>query len=169
MLKIEKEIYQKILSNKNKENNFDAFFYEIENYVKNLKLNRNLNKILVEEKIEIIFDNKKNSFLRGKIEIENNSKKIFIYIETLKKAAKEGIFSLEELIEIVKAHEYFHYLEYSGKIDLEIVERKKSRWWDKKRAIDMDKLEILCHHYVKKLLDLSISPVILDYKNKEKI
>lgn len=169
MLEIEKEIYQKILQNKNEENNFDIFFYEIEAYIKKLKYDIDLNKILAEEKIEIIFDNKKNSFLRGKIEIENNSKKIFIYIETLREAVKEGIFSLEELIEIVKAHEYFHYLEYLGKIDLKIVERKKTRWWDKKRAIDMDKLEILCHHYVKKLLDLKISPVILDYKNKEKI
>lgn len=163
----ESEIYKTILKNCEEKGldlqEIEKFLERVEEYVKELKISRAIDSLLEKEGIEILYDYRKNSFLRGKLEITKKEKKIVIYPEVLREDEKKGVFTFNELLEITKAHEYFHYLEYKKEIDLTIVEKRNKYWWQRKKAINYDKLEILCHHYVKKLLGLKISPIVLDY------
>ncbi|MGL4977960.1 MAG: hypothetical protein ACRC5G_08090, partial [Cetobacterium sp.] len=96
----EREFYKKLLFNYKKIENYNQFLDEVENYVKSLKFNTNFDELFKNEKIEVVFDNKLNSFARGKIEIGKDYKKIVIYTEVIKKEVQKQIFTFDKLIEI---------------------------------------------------------------------
>jgi len=169
---LEKEIYKRELESikgrgATSEKELNLFIEGVKVYTDNLIYLREGTKIddlLEKEGLEVVVTDRKNSFMRANLKIDEEKRCIIIYRQSLKELAKSTkIYDLETLVEIAKVHEYFHLLEFKGLVNLDLAKINKRGFFFSKELLDSTRVEIIAHEFVKKNLRLKYSPIVLDY------
>ena len=172
MTTLEKEIYKRELESikgrgATSEKELNLFIEGVKVYTDNLIYLREGTKIddlLEKEGLEVVVTDRKNSFMRANLKIDEEKRCIIIYRQSLKELAKSTkIYDLETLVEIAKVHEYFHLLEFKGLVNLDLAKINKRGFFFSKELLDSTRVEIIAHEFVKKNLRLKYSPIVLDY------
>ncbi|MGL5021471.1 MAG: hypothetical protein ACRC5R_05580 [Mycoplasmatales bacterium] len=134
--------------------------YTIENIYEELKKDG-----FIFKKVENSVDSK-GVFFRARILIEKNNRFIYIYEDTVEKAAKKHSKEKQFIQDLYVAHEFFHYLEYKNKISLNYkIVRKQIfgyKFYGNVRAIS----EIGANIFAMNVLKTQFNPMKLDIEEK---